>query len=78
MLHDPVCGRRIKRNRAYVAFDYQGTTYYLCCPRCQAEFERAPQEFARVEWGESAARGNQTTRANPLRTTISIVHGPRR
>ncbi len=52
MLTDPVCGKRIKRQRAHIAIDYRGVTYYLCCPRCQADFERAPEKFARAELGE--------------------------
>ena len=52
MLVDPVCGKRIKRNHAHIALDYDGITYYLCCPRCQADFERAPGQFARAQFGE--------------------------
>lgn len=54
MLTDPVCGKRIKRQRAHIAIDYNAVTYYLCCPRCQAEFERDPQKYARPEYGEKA------------------------
>ncbi|MCL4395843.1 MAG: YHS domain-containing protein, partial [Chloroflexi bacterium] len=53
LLIDPVCGKRIKRQRAHIAIDYRGVTYYLCCPRCQADFERAPEKFARPEVGET-------------------------
>jgi YHS domain-containing protein len=56
MLHDPVCGKRIHRNRAHAHIEYQHVTYYLCCPRCQAEFEAGPQQFARPEFGERASR----------------------
>ena len=52
MLVDPVCGKRIKRNHAHIALDYDGVTYYLCCPNCQADFERAPGGFARAKFGE--------------------------
>jgi YHS domain-containing protein len=54
MLTDPVCGKRIKRNRAHIAVDYEGITYYLCCPLCQTQFEREPQKFARPAYGEKA------------------------
>lgn len=60
MLIDPVCGKRIKRQRAHIAIEFRGVTYYLCCPLCQAEFERAPERFARPETGER-------TRSNPRR-----------
>lgn len=54
MLKDPVCGRRIHRGRAQMAIEYEGVIYYLCCPRCQAEFEAAPERYARPELGEKA------------------------
>lgn len=52
MLKDPVCGKRIKPQRAHVAVEHEGFTYYLCCPLCQAEFERSPRKYARPELGE--------------------------
>lgn len=79
MLHDPVCGKRIKRNRAYVAIDFQGVTYYLCCPRCQANFELEPQKFARSEFGEKAkpslAREKKDHRNNQPMRSGNIVRG---
>ncbi len=42
---DPVCGKRIKRQRSHVTIEYGGATYYLCCPLCQAEFERNPRKY---------------------------------
>jgi YHS domain-containing protein len=54
MLKDPVCGQRIRRDRAYAHIAYEHVTYYLCCPRCQAEFEAAPEQYARPELGEKA------------------------
>jgi YHS domain-containing protein len=56
MLHDPVCGRRIKRNQAYARVTHERVTYYLCCPICQAEFAAAPERYADPTVGE-AARG---------------------
>ena len=44
---DPVCGKRINRNKAHIAIEYQGQEYLLCCPVCQAEFERAPEKYTR-------------------------------
>jgi YHS domain-containing protein len=77
MLTDPVCGKRIKRQRAHIAIDYRGVTYYLCCPRCQADFEREPAQFARPQWGEKSrartltrdGRGIATVR-RPMQTKI--------
>lgn len=81
MLIDPVCGKRIKRNRAHVAIDYNGVTYYLCCPRCQADFERAPELFARVRAGEKTrkaylSRAQANFNQNILISSTRIVRGP--
>ena len=81
MLLDPVCGKRIKRNRAHVAIDYNSVTYYLCCPRCQADFERTPEKFARSEFGEktpkgSLPRGKTDRHENVLASRRTIVRGP--
>lgn len=46
-IHDPVCGKRINRNKAHIAVEYGGNVYYLCCPACQSAFERDPEEYAR-------------------------------
>jgi YHS domain-containing protein len=47
MHRDPVCKRKINPNKAYVAIDHNGITYYLCCPLCQREFEHDPKRFIR-------------------------------
>lgn len=44
---DPVCGKRINRNKAHIVIDYQGQSYLLCCPVCQAAFEEAPDKYVR-------------------------------
>ena len=81
MLLDPVCGKRIKRNRAHVAIDYDGVTYYLCCPRCQADFERTPEKFAQSKFGEKTQkrnlpRGKTDRHENVLASRTMVVRGP--
>lgn len=44
---DPVCGKRINRNKAHITVEYKGDKYLLCCPLCQAEFERDPEQYLR-------------------------------
>jgi len=51
MFKDPVCGKRMNRGKAHIIIEYEHVAYYLCCPKCQAEFERAPQRYARPELG---------------------------
>lgn len=43
---DPVRGKRINRNKAHVAVKYKGEAL-LCCPLCQAAFERDPERYLR-------------------------------
>ncbi len=51
MLTDPVCGKHMNHNSAHIIIGYEGTDYFLCCPKCQAEFERTPKDYARPELG---------------------------
>ena len=57
MVRDPVCGQRIRRDRAHIQIEHAHIIYYLCCPRCQAEFEAAPERYARPEDGEKVSGG---------------------
>ncbi len=42
---DPVCGKKINRNKAHIRIRYERKEYYLCCPLCQATFEKNPKEY---------------------------------
>jgi len=42
---DPVCGRRMNRNKAYAIVKHNTVEYLLCCPRCQSEFEADPERY---------------------------------
>ncbi len=44
---DPVCGKRINRNKAHIVLEHKRQSYALCCPVCQAEFERDPEKYLR-------------------------------
>ncbi|MDA1117270.1 MAG: YHS domain-containing protein [Proteobacteria bacterium] len=56
MTTDPVCGKRINRGKAHIVIEHEGVAYALCCPLCQAEFERAPGKFAKPDLGEKARK----------------------
>jgi YHS domain-containing protein len=43
---DPVCGKKMNRNKAHVVLKYDEKKYYLCCPLCQAEFEKDPKKYS--------------------------------
>lgn len=55
-IHDPVCGKRINRNKAHITIEYQGDEFYLCCPTCQAIFERDPEAYVGRQDARAAAR----------------------
>lgn len=59
LLKDPVCGKRINRGKAHIAIEYEGVNYFLCCPQCQAQFERSPKSFAKPELGEKVKKSKQ-------------------
>lgn len=40
---DPVCGMKVNPATAADKFDYQGTRYYFCNPRCLEKFSRDPE-----------------------------------
>ena len=66
MTRDPVCGRRMGRRQAHIAIEFEGLTYFLCCPKFQAEFERDPIRYARKEY--ALKRANKEDRgAFPIR-----------
>jgi len=41
---DPVCGMKVDRAKA-ARLQFEGTTYYFCCPECRAMFESDPQRY---------------------------------
>ncbi|HEY8459105.1 MAG TPA: heavy metal-binding domain-containing protein, partial [Blastocatellia bacterium] len=42
---DPVCGMTIDPAAAAGKFDYEGESYYFCCPNCLRKFSAAPQDY---------------------------------
>ena len=47
---DPVCGKRINRGKAHITIEHEGINYFLCCPQCQAQFERAQSPLQSLNW----------------------------
>ena len=42
---DPVCGMDVKPEQAAGTSEYQGETYYFCCPDCKEQFDEDPESF---------------------------------
>lgn len=49
MAQDPVCGMDVQPEQAAGRSEYQGRTFYFCCPDCKQKFDAAPQQYARPE-----------------------------
>ncbi|HEY6423644.1 MAG TPA: XdhC family protein [Pseudonocardiaceae bacterium] len=42
---DPVCGMTVQVATARHKFEYDGTTYFFCCPGCRKAFEEEPTAY---------------------------------
>jgi len=42
---DPVCQMTVEVATAKYSYDYNGTTYYFCCPGCKRSFSKAPEQY---------------------------------
>jgi YHS domain-containing protein len=49
---DPVCGRKINKNKANVVIHYKGEQYYLCSPECQENFKNSPEKYTQSRKGD--------------------------
>lgn len=47
---DPVCGKKINRQKAQALIKHKGYGYFLCCPLCQEEFGQNPDRYAKPEY----------------------------
>lgn len=45
---DPVCGMAVEVAIARHYVTFEGRTFYFCCPRCKAAFERDPEKYTVV------------------------------
>ncbi len=43
---DPVCGMTVSVEGATATVEYEGTTYFFCCPHCRAAFLEEPARYA--------------------------------
>lgn len=42
---DPVCGMRIKPEKAVDTLVYEGRTYFFCTEACRHQFELEPERY---------------------------------
>ena len=46
---DLVCGMTVPADRTSRPFEYEGETYYFCCPGCRVSFEKDPATYIAQE-----------------------------
>ena len=46
---DPVCGMQFDSEKSEFKSRYRGRTYYFCCPKCKAAFDREPQKYVQAQ-----------------------------
>ncbi len=44
-LQDPVCGMLVEEETAASRVEYEGKTYFFCCPRCEELFRENPNKY---------------------------------
>jgi Cu+-exporting ATPase len=42
---DPVCGMKVKPDKAAAHRMYKGQTYYFCAPGCREVFDTDPEKY---------------------------------
>jgi xanthine dehydrogenase accessory factor len=45
---DPVCGMTVTADESGRPFEFEGQTYYFCCPGCRTAFEKNPTAYIAV------------------------------
>jgi YHS domain-containing protein len=43
--YDPVCRRKINKHQATYIHNFKNEQFLLCCPICQAEFEKNQKNY---------------------------------
>lgn len=45
---DPVCGMEVDEVDAEATSEYQGQKFYFCSTECKQQFDRSPEQFAKM------------------------------
>jgi Cu+-exporting ATPase len=63
---DPVCGMKVKPEKAAASCEYKGKAYYFCCPGCRTKFEADPEKFLNKSAGALVGISSPATTAPPI------------
>ncbi|HEY7224157.1 MAG TPA: XdhC family protein [Micromonosporaceae bacterium] len=50
---DPVCGMTVPADSSSRPYEFEGVTYYFCCPGCRRSFVRDPHAYLSAESGDA-------------------------
>ena len=45
MAKDPVCGMDVDKSSATHKSEYNGQSYYYCCPGCKRAIDKEPEKY---------------------------------
>jgi len=65
-VRDPVCGMTVDPEKTPHRFDFQGVTYFFCCPHCLAKFSANPEAYLHVAASPSPAAHAESKPPAPL------------
>jgi Cu+-exporting ATPase len=63
---DPVCGMKVKPEKAAASYEYKGKTYYFCCAGCRTKFEADPEKFVNKRAGALVGIAPPAMPAHPI------------
>jgi Cu+-exporting ATPase len=76
MALDPVCGMTVDPATARASADYQGKTYYFCCPSCKARFEAEPERYLQGDGKPASELGALTQPRSPELGALTQPRSP--
>ncbi len=56
MTQDPVCGMDVQPEQAAGQSEFQGRTFYFCCPTCKEKFDKEPERYAKPSQSAMAGK----------------------
>ncbi len=66
---DPICGMKVNRSNAPIAFDARKISYYFCSSACRDEFQKNPERYATKRkswWSRYLDRVRKVTDDKPM------------
>ena len=71
---DPVCGMSVDTRAGKPSFDYEGTTYHFCNPRCREKFAGDPEHY--IDPGRKVERSMHAASKGDAKTLYTCPMDP--